>query len=247
MARTRPRRAPLSKAVTARLSQAIVAGEFASGARMSEPSLAAWLGVSRAPIREALIELELRGLVEFEPTGHTRVPVLGPRDIEEIFTVRLMIDPVAASLAAARARGDTFKVLARNIAATRSARTLAEVSRLDTEFHECVVRASGNRRLLLCWSALRDQFALWLTQMQLRHDAVTHQTKQQTAESHQSLLDVMRSGDADRAAAVARDHVANWVTLLPHVNPANDEAAAVRSGPSPAPGRLRTSRKARGA
>ena len=55
------------------------------------------------PIREALVELELRGLVEFDPTGHTRIPSLTPRDIEEIYTVRLMIDLVAAGLATRRA------------------------------------------------------------------------------------------------------------------------------------------------
>jgi len=227
--------------VRSKLSAAIIAGEFEPGSRISEPQLSARLGVSRAPIREALIELELRGLVEFDPTGHTRVPLLHPRDIEEIYTVRLMIDPVAASLAARNAGGglarntgggltrntgggltrhaqaDTFAALEANITATKSAQTLAEVSRLDTEFHEHIVRASGNRRLLLCWNVLRDQVGLWLAQMQLRHDTVTHRTRQKTVKSHRLLLDVIRSGDADRAAEEARHHVSGWLELLPAI------------------------------
>ena len=213
---SRVERLNLSQTVSSRLSRAILAGEFAPGSRISEPTLSARLGVSRAPIREALIELELRGLVEFDPTGHTRVPSLSPRDIDEIYTVRLMIDPVTAALAAQHAKADTFKALESNVAATKSAKTLADVSRLD-------VRAAGNRRLLLCWNVLRDQVGLWLAQMQLRHQAVTRRTKQQTIESHQQLLTVIRSGDSKKAATEAHKHVAEWIKLMPEV--ADDDKA----------------------
>ena len=216
-------RVRLSQTVCARLSRAIIAGEFKPGTRMSEPSLSSQLGVSRAPIREALIELELRGLVEFDPTGHTRVPALTPRDIDEIYEVRLMIDPVAAGLAATHAKADTFAALEANIAATKSVKTLADVSRLDAEFHDRIVRAAGNRRLLLCWSVLRDQVGLWLTQMQLRHEAVTHRTRQQTAESHRELLDAIRSRNAKKASNIARRHVAGWIKLMPKLSHSADD------------------------
>ena len=208
-------RVRLSQTVFSRLSRAIIAGDFPPGSRVSEPTLSVMLGVSRAPIREALIELELRGLVEFDPTGHTRIPALTPRDIEEIHVVRLMIDPVAAGLAAERGKPEDFAALEANIAATKSAQTLADVSRLDAEFHDRIVHAVGNRRLLLCWTSLRDQFALWLTQMQLRQEAVTHRTRQDTVESHRTLLDVIRSGDAEKASEQARRHVAGWIKLMP--------------------------------
>ena len=208
-------RVRLSQTVFSRLSRAIIAGEFEPGSRVSEPTLSTMLGVSRAPIREALIELELRGLVEFDPTGHTRIPALTPRDIEEIHAVRLMIDPVAAGLAAERGKPKDFAVLEANIVATKSAKTLADVSRLDAEFHDRIVRAAGNRRLLLCWNSLRDQFALWLTQMQLRQDAVTHRARQDTVDSHRKLLDVICSGDAKKASEEGRRHVAGWIKLMP--------------------------------
>ena len=175
------------------------------------------LSVSRAPIREALIELELRGLVEFDPTGHTRIPALTPRDIEEIHAVRLMIDPVAAGLAAEQGKPKDFAVLEANIAATKSAKTLADVSRLDAEFHDRIVHATGNRRLLLCWNSLRDQFALWLTQMHLRQEAVTHRVRQDAVESHRRLLEAIRSGDAKKATEEGRRHVAGWIRLMPRI------------------------------
>jgi DNA-binding GntR family transcriptional regulator len=51
--------------------------------------------------------------------------------------------------------------------------------------------------------------------MQLRHQATTKRTRQQTVDSHRELLEVIRSGDAKRAAACSRDHVAGWIELLP--------------------------------
>lgn len=211
-------RVRLSQTVFSRLSRAIIAGDFEPGSRVSEPALSVMLGVSRAPIREALIELELRGLVEFDPTGHTRIPALSPQDIEEIYVVRLMLDPVAAGLAAERGKPKDFAVLEANITAMKSAQTLADVSRLDAAFHDRIVHAAGNRRLLLCWNSLCDQFALWLTQMQLRQEAVTHCTRQDTFESHSTLLDVIRSGDAEKASEQARRHVAGWMKLIPPVH-----------------------------
>jgi len=221
MSLSRVERTHLSHTVSEKLSRAIIAGKFKPGVKISEPTLSAMLGVSRAPIREALIELEVRGLVEFDAKGRTRVPVLTPRDIEEIYTVRLMIDPVAASLAAKNAKPNTFKALAAIIAANKSVKTLADVSRLDAEFHDLIVEAAGNRRLLLCWNAVRDQVELWLAQMQMRHQAVTRSSMQEWAESHQVLLDVIRSGDQKKAAEAARRHVANWMTLMPEL-PADD-------------------------
>ena len=215
---SRADRVRLSQTVLSRLSSAIIAGEFEPGSRISEPTLSAMLGVSRAPVREALIELEHRGLVEFDPTGHTRVPALTPNDIQEIYVVRLMIDPVAAGLAATRGTRQAFAALEANIAATKSAKTLADVSRLDAEFHDRIVRMAGNRRLLLCWTMLRDQFALWLTQMQLRRDAATHRTRQDTVDTHRKLLDVIRSGDSEQAAEEARRHVAGWIKLMPQAS-----------------------------
>ena len=214
---TRGDRSRLSKTVLSRLSRAIIAGEFEPGSRISEPTLSAMLGVSRAPIREALVELEMRGLVEFDLTGHTRIPALTPQDIEEIYAVRLMIDPMAAGLAAERGEEKDFAAMDANIAATKQAKTLADVSRLDADFHDRIVHAAGNRRLLACWNVLRDHFGLWLAQMQLRREAVTHRTRQDTVDTHRALLDVISSGDAKQAAEAARRHVAGWIKLMPPV------------------------------
>lgn len=215
MALNRLQRATLPRDIRAELSRAIVSGDLPAGAALSEPALAAKLGVSRAPIREALIELELRGMVVFDARGHTRVPTLTPADLQEILDVRTAVDPLAASLAAKRVSTLCFDALDANIVATAKAATLAEVSHLDTQFHAAIVQAAGNRRLQMCWNVLENQVELWLTQMQVHRESMNHDTRDRTVAGHRDLLEAIRSGDPARAEAEARRHLASWVGLLP--------------------------------
>jgi len=219
----RVRRVSLAHSVGAQLCRAIVSGDIPAGTQLSEPALAARLGVSRAPVREALIELELRGLVEFDPQGRTRVPTLTPADLEEIHAVRLALEPLACGLAARRAAPEAVAALEETIAATRKAKTLAEVSRHDLEFHDRIVQAAQNRRLLLCWNGIRDQVELWLVQMHPRHQAATKRTREQTVESHRRLLDAIRRRDERRATDLARTHLAGWTDLMPPAAAADDD------------------------
>jgi DNA-binding GntR family transcriptional regulator len=126
-------------------------------------------------------------------------------------------------MAATHGTPKAFAAIEANIAAMTSAKTLADVSRLDAEFHEQIVRAGGNRRLLLCWNVLHDQVALWLGQMQLQHEEMNSNTHQATLRSHCQLLDAIRSGDAAKAANEARLHVEGWKTIMPQM--LNDSTA----------------------
>lgn len=211
----RVRRVSLAHSVGAQLCRAIVSGDIPAGTQLSEPALAARLGVSRAPIREALIDLELRGLVEFDPQGRTRVPRLTAADLEEIHAVRTALDPLACGLAARHAVAESLAPLAETLAATRRAKTLGDVSRLDVEFHDRIVAAARNRRLLLCWNGIRDQLELWLTQMQPRQAAATRRTREETVDAHRRLLDAIRRRDERRAADLARAHVERWAEQVP--------------------------------
>jgi DNA-binding GntR family transcriptional regulator len=211
----RLRRATLPRDIRVEISRAIVSGDLPAGAALSEPALAAKLGVSRAPIREALIELELRGMVEFDARGRTRVPTLTPADLREILDVRTAIDPLAAALAARHAKKPLLDKLEASITATAQAATLAAVSHLDTQFHAGIVQAAGNRRLLMCWNVLESQVELWLTQMQVHREAMNHDTRDQTVAGHRDLLEAIRSGDPARAEAEARRHLDSWVGMLP--------------------------------
>lgn len=211
------RRVSLASEVSSQMAQAIVNGGFPAGANLREIALAERLGVSRAPVREALIELEMRGLVTSDRAGRTRVPQLTPADIHDIHAMRMALDPLAARLAAERGGAQDFQALERVIESTKTARTVAEVARFDAEFHDLIVRAAGSHRLGVCWAVIRDQVDLWLTQMHVRNHAATAKTRDVTIKSHRTLLAAIRSGKPALAEAEGRRHIAGWIRTLPKV------------------------------
>ena len=77
--RTKPRR-NLAHEIASQIRRDIISGAFKPGVALAEPAVAGRFGVSRAPVREAMIELERIGLVQFEPTGRTRVRMLEEKD-----------------------------------------------------------------------------------------------------------------------------------------------------------------------
>jgi len=197
-----------------RLREGILKGDLGPGALLAEASMARQLGVSRVPVREALFSLEQEGLVEFSATGRAFVKELTVADFEEIFLLRLALEPLAARLAGAALRHNA-QAAEENIAATRIAGSLAEVTRLDLDFHELVLLASGNKRLLKLWRSLRSELELWLTRLHEQHQTQTHSTREMTAAGHEELLNVIRHGSATAAEALMRRHVQGWREWLP--------------------------------
>lgn len=200
----------LAHIVRTRLSEAILSGELEPGQHVPEPELASRLGVSRAPVREALIELERQGLVTSDSRGRTHIARLTLEDMEEIYSLRLALEPLAAGLTAERATMQDFETLAANIAATEQATSLAEVTRLDAAFHDLIMRASGHRRAAHFWEGLRYQVEAWLGLMQRRHQAVFQSTQAETVKAHKRLLKVLRSGDAAAAEEEMKKHIVSW-------------------------------------
>jgi DNA-binding GntR family transcriptional regulator len=212
------RRTSLATEVSAQLAEAIVSGGFPADANLREVALAEKLGVSRAPVREALIELEMRGLVQSDQAGRMRVPRLSPADIFDIHALRQALDPLAARLASERAKEHDFAALESVIEKTHTAKTVAEVSRLDAEFHDLIVQAAACRRLAACWAVIRDQVDLWLAQMHLRNHAAPAKTRDATFASHRALLAAIRSGNPQAAEEEGGRHIACWMQSLPKID-----------------------------
>lgn len=223
-------RLSLAHTVRTQLSEAILSGELAPGQHVPEPELASRLGVSRAPVREALLELERHGLVTFDARGRTHVVQLTLEDMEEIYSLRLALEPLAAGLTAERGTAQDFETLVANIAATEQATSLAEVTRLDAAFHDLIMRASGHRRAAHFWEGLRYQVEAWLGLMQRRHQAVFQSTQAETVKAHKRLLKVLRSGDAAAAEEEMKKHIVSWRRWL-----AMEADATARTGREPAP------------
>lgn len=230
------RREPLSELVVRQLRLAITTGELKPDMALSEPTLAAQLGVSRSPIREALIQLEREGLIRFDHRGRTRVCSMNAEDFTEISSMRVALESLGASWAARHWTAENTRAVEENIALQEKAPTLAELSRLDVEMHDYVLRAARHQRLLASWLMIRPQFEMWLAHIHRLQEKLSFRPRQVTVESHLRLLAMLAGGSPAKAERAMRAHVESWAEWLPRTLPdpavrtasAGDKSLALR-------------------
>jgi DNA-binding GntR family transcriptional regulator len=139
----------IAEIVARRVSQDIVSGALLPGTRLTEETLAQTYAVSRTPIREALILLSGRGLVELTRNRGATVLQLSAADVLEIYHLRALLESESARLAAKRATRELAEVLQRSCdrLATLHEAPASEQLAADTYFHYSIADASGSRRL----------------------------------------------------------------------------------------------------
>ncbi|MFI6099653.1 GntR family transcriptional regulator [Lentzea sp. NPDC051213] len=191
-----------------RIRDAILSGELPAGTALKEVELAAQLAVSRGSVREGLVVLEGEGLVVSEWHRGTWVRSLAPEDVDELFTLRTALDVLAMRTAAAR--GKSFDTIDSVVGEMRHARTDAERVALDMQFHDAVYAATGHRRLIEAWQAIRSQIHLFLL-ARIVGDA-TYQDI--VVPEHANLAAILRSGDVERAGQAAEEHLRGSYTKL---------------------------------
>jgi DNA-binding GntR family transcriptional regulator len=197
-----------------RLRQEIIHGITPPGTRLAEAAVAKQLGVSRVPVREALVLLEREGLVAFSATGRAFVKDLTPEDFEELFLLRLALEPLSARLAAAQLKADST-LLEENIRDTSRAKSLQDVTTLDLDFHQIILESSNQPRLVRLWKSLRPELELWLSRLHRHHHTQTHATRQMTVEAHVRLLECFRDQTPAAAEKMIRHHIVGWREWLP--------------------------------
>lgn len=212
------KRQTLTQAVEARLRAEIIQGLHEPGTMLSEPVLSSALGVSRSPVREALLILERDGIVEFDERGRTRVANMTAADFEDLYLLRLAVEPMVAVHTAAEATAADYAALEANIAAMQHSGQVAEISQLDIEFHALLVEASRRPRLIATWRSLRPSLELWLGALHRRHEQLTGRVKEITIESHQELIETLRNGDGEAIEKLMRGHIEGWYKWLPEMN-----------------------------
>jgi DNA-binding GntR family transcriptional regulator len=198
-------RPSLTELVTERLIADIASGAVRPGERLVETQIAASLGISRAPLREALQQLEAQGLVESRKGRGTFVRDVDIADVEQMLSVRAMLEGLAARLAAVHGtdrQHTDLEVLHRRFEAAARAGRLGEWRQLDWEFHEAVCQASGNSVLLTSWRAVSTLVRVFLHKHQGFEADMAG-----ILDSHSRLLAVIRSRDGDRAEALFRSRI----------------------------------------
>jgi DNA-binding GntR family transcriptional regulator len=199
---------------TSLLRQEILNGHIEPGNLLAESAVALRLGVSRVPVREALFAFEREEFVEFSGTGRAFVKALSPQDFDELYTLRLALEPPAVRLASPSLKSDA-RLLEKNIKDTNRAKTMLDVTRLDLEFHEIILEASGNGRLLKLWRSMRGELELWLGRLHRRHQVQKLDTRAETIRSHRTIVDCFKQQTPDACQALMRKHITGWREWLP--------------------------------
>jgi len=197
----------LAASIAVRLRAAILGGQFSPGERLGEEALARTVGVSRAPIREALAQLEREGMVVIRRNRGAFVAQLSPEDLDEVHTLRVELERLAvrraivhadaAALAAMGAVVDTM------VERDERGITEQEAAELDVRFHDLIYLAARHRRLYECWANLRPQIHIVLLSRNVAHlDFREHLVR-----SHRAILDALRDREETRALAILDDHL----------------------------------------
>jgi DNA-binding GntR family transcriptional regulator len=142
-----PRRANLADEVSDHIRNAIITGRLRPGERIDQDAIAAELGLSRLPVREALIALDREGMVQTIPRRGTYVQRLTPDDIADHYQIFGHVAGLAASRAAARAGEEDLQRLRELQQQMQRSQDAEELERLNFEFHRVINAAGGSRRL----------------------------------------------------------------------------------------------------
>ncbi len=183
---------------------------YRPGERLVETRIAAELGTSQAPVREALRDLELLRFVESEPFRGARVRDVSQEELIEIYPVRAAIEAVAAREAAERLGGDV-EALAAELDLMHRAADAEDLHALvehDVAFHRLIVEASGNRVLFETWLSLGIEARTIVTALRAGLDG------HEIAERHRPVLEALRARDPELAGTTLRRHVEQFGELL---------------------------------
>jgi DNA-binding GntR family transcriptional regulator len=212
-----PARMTLAQGVAVALREAIFQGSIQPDQRLSEAQIASTMKVSRAPVRDAVAELEQEGLL-IRPAGRgVVVRLLGHRDVEEICSLRLALERLAVQRVVRSATPDQLRQLAATIDEVKNVSGPSELALADLRFHETLVRAAGHDRLLSSWLSIRSQIRLLMVQRNL----VDAGTVQGTPRAHGSLLAALQAGDEKRALGLLERQLTDHYTWFLQTFPAS--------------------------
>lgn len=197
----------LREHIERQVRDAISNGTLKPGQRIVETVIADQLNVSRAPVREALSVLERDGIVVSHPRRGYYVTDFTDKDIDEIYSFRILLEVAALRLAMDRFTMDDLVQLQRIVnelsEAIRRGDDFDKIVSLDFAFHEMICQCADHSRLYSSWNSMR-----WQTRMLIGITTKTHQAFfEQPGTLHQQILDAIVSKDFQKAEKVLTEHI----------------------------------------
>ncbi|WP_326811134.1 GntR family transcriptional regulator [Streptomyces scopuliridis] len=203
---------PAADRVYSHIKEAVLDRRYEGGTLLTEGELAEAVGVSRTPVREALLKLEVEGLIKLYPKKGALVLAVSAQEIADVVETRLLVEEFAVR----RAVPASARLVARLEEALEEQRRLAEdgdlaaVAVADRCFHAEIVRHAGNEILSKLYDQLRDrQLRMGVAVLEAHPDRVAKNITE-----HTELFDAIRTGDADGAAQCLRRHVSRVKVLV---------------------------------
>ncbi|MDX8033942.1 GntR family transcriptional regulator [Lentzea sp. BCCO 10_0856] len=190
------------------LSERIMAGAFGPGDRLRESAIAAELGVARNTIREAVRILELTGLVRYEVNRGAVVIAPTPENVEALYTARERLETAAA---ARLPRPEQLKAITDAFDDLVEAAQTGELNKIvdrDLAFHQAIVAVLDSSRLDEFYASMTQELRFYLTVLS------KEETPDEVVAEHQVIVDAIRAGDRDRAAAEISAHIDTSVQRL---------------------------------
>ncbi|WCE31169.1 GntR family transcriptional regulator [Vibrio sp. SCSIO 43137] len=213
--RTAEKEGTKSENLTEYLIEAIVSGELASGQKISEPELSKQFGVSRGPLREAIMRLEGLGLIERIPHVGARVVTFSSENLSELYAVRESLEGMAARLAARNISEEELDAL-KQLLSTHS-KHIDQVEgksyfqqQGDFDFHYRIIKASRNKKLI----ALLCDELYHLLRMYRYQSPRSHSRPEKALEEHKFILKAIANRDEELAELLMRRHISGSRILI---------------------------------
>jgi DNA-binding GntR family transcriptional regulator len=203
---------PLRERILDILRDAIVSGEIKPGQSLVETDLAGQLGVSRAPLREALQTLSREGLIETIAYKGTIVRHLSKRDIEELYSLRSALEIFAVQRIIARNDPDNALDLRRIFEAMLAAAQtgdLTAVNNLDRDFHDALIELSEHQLLAQTWSVVSQRVRQVMALTNRRNSDITR-----IAYNHLPIIEAIANQQTTEAVRLITEHIASSGGLI---------------------------------
>jgi DNA-binding GntR family transcriptional regulator len=199
-------RQSLTSAVAEKIRDQIIRGEIQEGAQLRQDAIATQFQVSRIPVREALRQLDAEGLIAIVPNRGAIVPALSPDDIEELFSIRALLEPEVLKLSIPRLTKEDFSeataVLRQYASELRRDDHVSSWGRLNWQFHSILYSRANQPRFMAIIRNVNNSGERY-TRLQLY---LTHGMKRANEEHHQ-ILELCRQRDVRGACQLLGQHI----------------------------------------
>ena len=190
----------------------ILSGRYEQNTELKEAAIGAELGVSRTPVREALRQLELEGLVTIIPNRGAYVNMITAKDVQDIYVIRSMLEGLCARWATQSITAEQLDSMEETLCLSEyhtSKKNYEKLYELDRLFHEQLYEAGGSRILNHILSDFHDYVKM------VRKATISTSSRSVTStEEHRAIFEAIKEKDPDKAEALAKEHVKHTIESI---------------------------------